>query len=189
MPKGCRDQRDQQWAESIQAGDHSAFERLFYAYAEELCTFAAQHIGDAKAEDVVQTVFCDLWNRRAKWYPQGSVKAYLFRAVRNTSLDHLKHLRVKQAWEVEEKERDRTSAQISPADVLQHQELELAMKQAVENLPERRRLIYRMAHHHDMSYAEIASALDIAPKTVENQIGRALKALRAHLARFATFLQ
>jgi RNA polymerase sigma-70 factor (ECF subfamily) len=46
-----------------------------------------------------------------------------------------------------------------------------------------------MAHHHGMSYKEIAAALDIAPKTVENQVGRALKALRDRLAKFASFLQ
>lgn len=182
--------RDEQWAESIRAGDHDAFEQLFHAYAGALCTFAAQHVDSAAvAEDIVQNVFCDLWNRRTEWRPQGSVKAYLFRAVRNTSLDYLKHRRVEQAWEDEEKRRDQTSGRRSPADVLQHQELKRAMQHAVEELPERRRLIYCMARNHDMSYAEIAAALDIAPKTVENQIGRALKTLRNHLAKFAAFLQ
>jgi len=64
-----------------------------------------------------------------------------------------------------------------------------AMDQAVEELPERRRMIYRMARHHDMTYSEIATAFDIAPKTVENQMGRALKTLRNHLKRFVSLLQ
>jgi RNA polymerase sigma-70 factor (ECF subfamily) len=62
------------------------------------------------------------------------------------------------------------------------------MQQAVDDLPERRRLVYLMAYHHNMSYKEIAVALEIAPKTVENQVGRALKTLREHLAEFAAFL-
>lgn len=190
MPNTSQERRDQQWAERIQVGDHDAFERLFRAYADSLCAFAAQHVGDGRAaEDVVQEVFCDLWSRRAEWCPQGAVKAYLFRAVRNTALDHLKHRRVKRAWEAEEKQRDRISEQSGPVDALQHQELKRAMQQAVEELSERRRLIYRMARRHNMSYKEIAIALEIAPKTVENQMGRALKILRDRLAKYAALLQ
>ena len=192
MTAASRKQRDRQWAERIRSGDRDAFKNLFHAHADELCAFAAQYVADEQAEDMVQTVFCDLWNRRAEWEPQ-SVKAYLFQAVRNTSLDHLKHRRVKETWEAEEKERKHTSShatsQASPVDTVQHQELEREMRQAVEGLPDRRRIIYQMAHHHGMSYKEIAAALDIAPKTVENQVGRALKALRDHLAKFASFLQ
>ena len=191
MPNASQKQRDRQWADRIRAGDREAFKRLFRAYADALCTFAAQHVDDeALAEDLVQDVFCDLWDRREEWRPQGSVKAYLFRAVRNTSLDHLEHRRVVQEWEDEEKRRNPApEPRRGPADALQHRELKRAMQEAVEELPERRRLVYRMARRHDMSYAEIASALDIAPKTVENQMGRALKALRDRLAKYAAFLQ
>lgn len=188
MSKACIEKRDRQWLDRVRHSDHDAFEQLFHAYAEELCTFAAQHVGDAAAEDVVQTVFCDVWNRRAEWQPRGTVKAYLFRAVRNTSLDQIKRRRVRRDWRDEEQGQDRDSYQLGPTDHLQHQELERAVRQAVDNLPERRRLVYLMAHQHNMSYKEIAIALDIAPKTVENQVGRALKALRKHLTRFAGFL-
>lgn len=183
-----RERRDRRWVERIQAGDHDAFGKLFHAYAESLCAFAVQHVGEEAAEDIVQTVFCDLWNRREAWDPKGTVRAYLFRAVRNTSLDHLKHRRVRRDWKNEEKERGRDDALVGPADELQHQELNRAMQHAVANLPERRRLVYVMAHRHGMSYKEIAAALDIAPKTVENQIGRALKTLRDRLAEFASLL-
>lgn len=61
------------------------------------------------------------------------------------------------------------------------------MRQAVEALPERRRLVYTMARQEGMSYVEIADVLDIAPKTVENQMGRALKFLRKQLSTFFPF--
>jgi RNA polymerase sigma-70 factor (ECF subfamily) len=65
MPNASQKQRDRQWADRIRAGDREAFERLFRAYADALCTFAAQHVDDeALAEDLVQDVFCDLWDRR-----------------------------------------------------------------------------------------------------------------------------
>jgi RNA polymerase sigma-70 factor (ECF subfamily) len=181
-------QRDQDWAERVRRGDREAFEALFRAYADDLCGFAAGHVGEQAAEDIVQDVFCDLWNRRADWRPQ-SVRAYLFGAVRNTALDRLKHRRVEQAWEAEEKYRGRPSGLESPTDVLQHHELKRAMQQAVEALPERRRLVYRMVRQQGMSYAETAEVLGIAPKTVENQMGRALKMLRERLSKFASALQ
>jgi RNA polymerase sigma-70 factor (ECF subfamily) len=183
-----REQRDRDWVESIGSGDHDAFEMLFQTYVEELCVFAAQHVGDSEAEDIVQTVFCDLWNRRREWAPRGTVKAYLFRAVRNTALDRLDRRRVRLDYRDKEKNQDRGSGRVGPQDHLQYVELERAMQRAVDNLPERRRLVYVMAHRHDMTYKEIAIALDIAPKTVENQVGRALKSLREHLVRFATFI-
>lgn len=185
-----RERRDQQWAARVRhAGDCKAFEALFRTYAEDLCGFAAQHVDDpAAAEDIVQSVFCDLWERRADWRPRVSVKAYLFRAVRNTALDRLKHRRVEQAWEDEEKCGGPAPGPRTPVEALQHRELKQAMQQAIEELPERRRLVYRMARQQGMSYEEIAAALEITQKTVENQMGRALKTLRERLSAFATML-
>lgn len=189
MSNEARKERDQALVRRIRSGDHDAFEQLFRIYADALCAFAADHVGERIAEDIVQTVFCDLWDRREEWCPPRNVKAYLYRAVRNTALDHLDRRDVEQDWKEEEKERDQARGKIAPVDVLKHKEMSRAMEQAVEELPERRRMIYRMARHHDMTYSEIATALDIAPKTVENQMGRALKTLRSHLKRFASLLQ
>ena len=184
-------QRDRQWTQHLQQEGHGAFEALFRAYADRLCSFAAAYVGSAAvAEDLVQSVFCDLWNRRRGGaLPEGNVKAYLFRAVRNKALNRLKHRRVEERHETRTKRQGRTGPVHTPADTLQHQELRQAMREAVEELPERRRLIYRLARRQGLSYKEIAAALEIAPKTVENQMGRALKTLRERLAKFASVLQ
>lgn len=193
MSKEAQNERDRKLVDRIRDGDQEAFERLFRIYAEALCTFAADHVGDRFAEDVVQTVFCDLWERREAWHPQGSVKAYLYRAVRNTALDELDRRDVERKWKEEEKEQNRmedeNEGEDDPLETLKHDKMSKAMAQAVEDLPERRRIIYQMARHHGMSYAEIATALDISPKTVENQMGRALKTLREKLRKFASLVQ
>jgi RNA polymerase sigma-70 factor (family 1) len=189
MSNLAQKERDQDLVRRIRKGDHDAFEQLFRVYSDALCSFAADYVGDRVAEDIVQTVFCDLWERREEWPLSINVKAYLYRAVRNTALDHLDRRDIEQDWKDEEKERYKAEDRIAPVEALQHQEMSRAMKQAVEDLPERRRMIYRMARHHNMTYSEIATALDIAPKTVENQMGRALKTLRDHLKRFASLLQ
>lgn len=185
MSRSARSQRDQRWSERIRKGDHEAFEALFQAYADDLCGFALQYVdSSAAAEDVVQEVFCDLWKRRNDWEPRRSVKAYLFQAVRNTALDRLKHQRVVQEWETEKKYKGPSSRPQTPTQAVQHQELKDAMQEAVESLPERRRRVYKLVRRKGMSYAEVAEIMDIARKTVENHMGRALKALRKRLSKF-----
>lgn len=190
MAGDSHEERDRQWARQIRESDRNAFEELFHAYVEQLYAFAAEHVDDpSAAEDIVQDVFCDLWERRSNWEPEGTVKAYLYRAVRNTALDRLDRRQVREEWEEEEKHEDRPRFKIGPADAVHQDELRQAMEEAVEDLPGQQKLVYRLAHRHGLSYREIASALGIARKTVENHMGRALQSLRNQLTKYASFLQ
>ncbi len=185
MENPRRTYQEREWVARIRKGDEEAFETLFKIHCEELRRYALSlvHIHEV-AEDLVCDLFCDLWDQRRDWKPQGVIKSYLLRAVRNRSLNWLKHRRIERRWEAEKKHRGR-QPQEGPEDVLRSRELEQAMQQAIEALPERRRCIYKMSRHEGKSYAEIAAALGISPKTVENQIRRALKFLRVRLATFA----
>ena len=181
--------RDKRWTKRIRAGSHDAFEKLFFAYASDLCAFAAQHLDEEEtAKDIVQEVFCDLWRRHESWYPKGTPKAYLYSAVRNKALDHLDHRQVGRNYRAAKK-RDqncgRREAEDEPLRDLQSRELKQMVDEAVESLPRRRRMVYCMVRRHGMSYAEVSDALDIATKTVENQMGRALKTLRDRLEEFS----
>lgn len=182
--------RDERWIRRIRTGNHKAFEKLFFAYAGDLCAFAAQHLDEEEmAEDIVQEVFCDLWRRHESLSPKGTTKAYLFRAVRNKALDCLDHRRVSRNHRAaikRDQHLERRGAGNEPLRNLQSQELRQRVKQAVENLPERRRMIYCMVRRHGMSYVEVSDSLDIATKTVENQMGRALKTLRDRLKEYHT---
>jgi RNA polymerase sigma-70 factor (ECF subfamily) len=189
MTSESDDERDRQWAKQIQEGDRHAFEKLFHAYVDQLYAFAAEHVNQSAAKDIVQEVFCDLWERRSDWEPSGTVKAYLYRAVRNTALDRLDHRQVREEWKEEEKKENRPRFDVGPADALQQEELRQAMRKAVEDLPGQQKLVYRLAHRHGLSYKEIASALGITRKTVENHMGRALQSLRSQLTNHASFLQ
>jgi len=189
MAGEAQEERDRQWARQIREGDRAAFEELYYAYVEPLYAFAAEHVDEpSAAEDVVQEVFCDLWERRSDWEPPGTVKAYLYRAVRNTALDRLDRRQVREEWKEEEKQEDRLRFEVGPANDVHREELRQAMEEAVEDLPGQQKLVYRLAHRHGLSYKEIASALGIARKTVENHMGRALRSLRRQLGKYASFL-
>jgi len=135
----------------------------------------------------VHDVFCDVWDRREDFQPAGTVRAYLFQAVRNKAYNQLKRQRVRREWKAEKKQEPRSvSSRASRA--AEAAELEKAMERAVESLSERQRVVYRLGQEHGLSYAEIATVLDIAPKTVENHMGRALKRLREYLVPFLSAL-
>lgn len=190
MADDSQEERDQQWARRIRKGDRGAFEKLFCAYVDPLYVFAAEHVENrSAAEDIVQDVFCDLWERRSDWNPQGTVKAYLYRAVRNTVLDSLDRREVREEWREEEKQEDRPRLEAGPFNSIHQDELRRAMEEAVEDLPRQQKLVYRLAHRHGLSYREIASALGIARKTVENHMGRALQSLRSQLTEYASVFQ
>jgi hypothetical protein len=88
--------------ERIRSGDEAAFEHLFRSYYQPLCDFAMSYVRSREtAEELVQTVFLRLWEKRESLRPATGVAAYLFAACRNGSLDHLKHRRVVERTESE----------------------------------------------------------------------------------------
>jgi RNA polymerase sigma-70 factor (ECF subfamily) len=102
------------------------------------------------------------------------------RATRNRALNHVRHQAVAaRAAALDDSEEAHAADAPTRVDA---QELEVAIAQAVATLPERCRAVFELSRRHHMSYAQIAEALDIAPKTVENQMGKALRILRAALA-------
>jgi RNA polymerase sigma-70 factor (ECF subfamily) len=167
----------------IRAGDAVAFERLFRCYAESLYTCAYGYLGSRDAaEEIVQQLFSTLWERRQSWQVSGTVVTYLFRAVRNASLNALRDQRRNLAF------RARLSHAVSDAaqppgieQEIEAAELASAVARVVSRLPERCREVFRLNRYHQLTYAEVAQVLDVSVKTVEIHMARALKELRARL--------
>jgi RNA polymerase sigma-70 factor (ECF subfamily) len=173
-----------EWVERIRSGDVSAFEALFHAYHAPLCRFAYSYVGAKDlAEEIVQEAFLFVWERRRTWDVRTSAKNYLFTSVRNAAVSYLRHERVVRRREAETAELfARPSA--SADSEARTAELMAAVQRAVGRLPERCRLIFTLHREQGLTYQEIAQVLEISPKTVEVQMGRALKALRTALAGF-----
>ncbi len=180
-PDYSRDPSDRRIAERIRQGSEAAFETLFRRYCDPLCAFAEGFVEASPiAEDLVHDVFCDIWDRRVDFKPKGTVRAYLYRAVRNKALNKIEHLRVRREW-VAEKKSDLTLSSMEAARAAEYHELQEAVQHAIEELTKRQRTVYQLVRHQNLSYAEVAMVLDISEKTVENHMGRALKRLRASL--------
>lgn len=176
--QGGERERNRRWAVRIQEGEAAAFELLFRAYFDELCTFAWRYVqAPDVAEDLVQDVFVSIWQRRAAWKPRRAVKTYLYGAVRNEALKYLQHQDVVQRWQEEEQQKSLPTAR-KPDEELGYKELKAGVQYVIDQLPERRRHIFVLHRQHGLTYREIATLLGISVTTVETQIGRALDALR-----------
>ena len=163
----------------IKSGDQTAFRQLFDRYYQILLAIAINLLKDANtAKDMVQEVFLKLWRNRTSLDVPRNTEAYLKRSIINRSLDFLKTR--KNTVDISEQHR---LASKTPAaqELLEATDLQTIIDRALAELPDACRTIFVMKRIEGRSLKEIAQLLDISPKTVENQITKALKILQARV--------
>jgi RNA polymerase sigma-70 factor (family 1) len=172
---------DNQLIENIRKGDIRSFERVFTLYAENLVRYAATIVKDTDdAEDIVQQLFVSIWEKKGIPDVNISIKNYLYKSVYNTSLNKLKQLKVKEEYATHiTYVSDGLTAGASA--LLEQKETASVIEQAIDGLPEQCRLIFKMSRVEQLKYQEIANQLGLSIKTVENQMGKALKHMREQL--------
>ncbi|MBX6333646.1 MAG: RNA polymerase sigma-70 factor [Gemmatimonadaceae bacterium] len=175
--------RDAAWLAKMREGDRKAFEALFRCYSDPLCGFVFGYTRSIdEAQEIVQDLFCWLWEHRAEWNVTRSVRTYLFQAAHNRALNRLKRRRMIERYQERAAREVPEHATDDAADATAARELADALGRAVAELPDRCREVFTLNRWHNMSYAQIAAALGISAKTVENHMGRALTILRKRLA-------
>jgi len=172
------------WVARLRAGDARAFEEMYVAYYQPLCAFATACIGSRESsEELVQDVFCRIWQSRHSWYlTEPMVRGYLFNAVRNRALNYLKHQKIEfrfTQWEPPSRE------MVGAHDAMEVAEFAAAVRCALAGLPPRCREACSLRWQFDLSYREIATTMAISQKSVEGLITRGLKLLRIALRSFA----
>jgi RNA polymerase sigma-70 factor, ECF subfamily len=174
---------DNELAVQLRSDNEEVFSFIFHQFYKELCRYALQMIRiEESAEEVVQETFVKIWEKRKELHITTSFKAYLYTAVRNRSINYLK------SKFAQTKQTDIDSV-VHPhhSDVettLEGKELQEILNQAISLLPEKCRIIFNLSRQTGLSYAEIAEQLNISIKTVENQMGIALKKLREYLHKY-----
>lgn len=171
---------ESKWIIGIKSGDQTAFELLFNYYCQKLINFARRYVIDVQiAENIVQDIFVSIWNHRENLNPSKSIKSYLFTSIKNEALKELRHRDV----QIRSQERllDLHPKNVDPEQELTADEINKEIYQAIDKLPEKCREIFMMNRFDELKYAEIAEVLNISVKTVETQMGRALKKLRERL--------
>jgi len=165
----------------IRAGDESAFDVIFRAHYPHLVRMGESIVRErGPAEEIAQDVMLELWRRRESLEVEQSFRAYLIRATRNRALNHVRHQRIvaRELAAASVEMRESTGSDEELIGV----ELERAVRDAIDSLPEKSREVFTMSREQGMRYAEIASALEISVKTVEKRMGQALSELRDRLA-------
>ena len=174
--------------QALRKGDEVVFEKVFKNYYERLCNYANTFVNDMdEAEEMVQSTFLTLWEKRGSIDIHTSVKSYLYQTVHNQSLNRIKHYQVKQAHG----EYVKYHADVATIDSTQNflsEELEQLINTAIESLPPQCQTVFRLSRFENLTYAEIAEHLNVSVKTIENHMGKALRIMREQLKDYLPVL-
>jgi RNA polymerase sigma-70 factor, ECF subfamily len=166
----------------VNIADEKVFEGIFREHYSGLASFALKYVKDTEiAEEIVQELFSDMWIKTDLLKIKTSVKSYLFGAVRNACLNYIKHQKVEQKYA----DRTRYVAPVGEStDFLELEELKEKIAIAMDKIPEKCREIFELNRFEGKRYKEIADELNLSLKTVENQMGKALKIMREELGEY-----
>ncbi len=157
-------------------------EQLFRRHYAFVCDVIFPYVRDrSKTEDIAQELFAELWVKKDQIHIHTSAPAYLRRMAISRALNYLRDSKKHQWEELDITAEPETGSPTVHADGLQaleEAELQQILDQAIDALPDKCRTVFLLNRREDMSYAEVAGELGISVKTVENQIGKALRLLR-----------
>ncbi len=164
-------------------GASQEVEQLFKTHFRGLHAYAYTILRDSHlAEEIVQVVFVKLCERASRINIETSLESYLYRSVYNESLNHQKHEKVKARYRTMMSRKQEIAAQ-APASG-DYQALETRLRLALNELPQQCRTIFQLSRFEELKYREIADRMGISVKTVESQMGKALRILRQKLKGF-----
>lgn len=182
------DEKDIRLFEKVKQGSVEAFEILFRTYYPELMDYCTRIVSDSQeAEEIVQDLFFTMWNKKEELKIHSSVRSYLFRSAHNNCLLHLQRKVVRKRYQ-DAVIRNEPVRYPDPSESLREAELSGIIQKTLNKLPERTREIFRMSRTEELKYQEIADRLTISVKTVEANMGKALKILRQVLKEYMTIL-
>lgn len=156
----------------------------FRSYYTDLCRYAYTIMQDQRqAEDLVQSLFVRLWEKRNELHIRENVRAYLYRSTYHHCLNEIKRIKRSRMQEISSIE-DRSPSTELATDLVLSGELGERIERGLEQLPEKCAEVFRLSRQEELSYSEISDRLDISVKTVEKHIGKALKILRSELQEY-----
>lgn len=163
--------------------DHvDSFELLYHRYMRKLYYFSFNYLKiKEEAEEIVQTVFINLWEHRKSLDDSLSIKSYLYKSTTNPVYNQLKRNALRNKW-VEQKLLKPEPASNETFEQIYYHDLEQTIDQIIAKLPPQQRKIYILNRIEGLSYEEISKQLDLSVRTVENQMYRALKVIKEKLA-------
>ncbi|NDV70166.1 RNA polymerase sigma-70 factor [Dysgonomonas sp. 25] len=157
------------------------YKEVYSRNVDKLLFFARKFVDEATAEDIVQDIFLKIWQKNTDLSPK-EINSYLYTSVRNACFDHIRHASIENNY------RDKLISQIryleldfykDPSDILIDRETKIFLDRVVDILPEKCKQVFKMAYFDEIPHADIAAELNISVRTVDNQVYKALKMIRA----------
>ena len=163
------------------------YKSVFQQYYPKLLVYAISIVGQDDAEDVVADVFTELWRHRGDTDMGDKIQAFLYRAVYTRSLNVLKHRHVTENYlslvEAINVQRDNYYSSCQPQREMENHDLHKMLSDAIGELPDKCREVFRLSYIDGLKNSEIAEQLGISVKTVEAHMYKALKSLRERLEK------
>ena len=156
------------------------FEQLFREHFKALCHFAVSYVHDHdSAQEIVQDVFINLWQKKESISGEKPVKSYLYTSVKNRCLNHIRDNKKfrSQFLDIELE----LEIPVEDFDSFSESETQNKIDAALNKLPEKCRQVFELSRFEELKYKEIAERLSISQKTVEIHMSKALKVLRFEL--------
>jgi len=165
--------------------DENAFELFFHVLNNSLIKFCVLYVHQREiAEEIVSDVFVKCWLNRKNLTEIQNPETYLFVAVKNQSLNHIKKYSTIHLVQIEETNSVEFVNTYNPQKEIENKELVFRMDQAIAGLPQQCRIVFRLIKEDGMKYKEVAEILNISPRTVQTQLFRAIKKLSVVLTQY-----
>ncbi|MBI9064783.1 MAG: RNA polymerase sigma-70 factor [Marinilabiliaceae bacterium] len=182
---------DSKLLDGLHSGEESVYTDVFHQLQPALVSYAMQYIIDRDlSKEIVQEAFLKLWEKRKTLSKGTNLTAYLYKIVRNLSLNYLRHIKIRDEFAKSESQfiseaalnyvalKDKSAERLLEAEIMER------LQKAVNKMPPKCRNIFSLSRFDGKTYKEIAQELNITEKTVENQINKALKITRAEMQEF-----
>jgi RNA polymerase sigma-70 factor (ECF subfamily) len=178
----------QRLVQRLHENDEAAFEYIYHLIHQKIYCFILRYIQDSShAQELTQRFFIRLWEKRQLLSPDKPLEAQAFVIARNLVIDELRKMAREKSFIEYFWSRRKPTSTLTEETVL-FNDLQEHFEAVVESLPQRRREIFKLSRHQGLTYQEIAHELSISPKTVEIQMSKALKVVRAKLSAFLHLL-
>ncbi|MHA7109974.1 RNA polymerase sigma-70 factor [Sunxiuqinia elliptica] len=165
----------------VAKGDLKAYRYLFDHHFADLCNFLLIYLHDRNlAEELALDIFAYVWEKREDIAIKSSFRNYLYTAAKNQAVSHFRKQQKHFFTDLGIEAPDAVDP-ISAQYILENEELQQMINNAIDSLPAQSKRIYQMAWEQNLSYKEIANELGLSVKTVENHVGIALRKLREKL--------
>lgn len=172
--------------QKIISGDEPSFEKIYLYYYPRLNYFARQYLFDSEAsKNIVQDVFAELWGKRHTLRIDTNLQAWLFTVTKNKSLKIISQLKSRQNYDnyIKTRQLDISYKSLDAFDTsnIIFKELQTQIQEALEKLSPACRQVFEMSRFEYKKNLEIAEELNLSIKTIEAQISKALRSLKADL--------